>query len=466
MNKNKINSQLEEKFSILIIDDERDTLSTIADTLKDDQYLLHLENNPQTALSRIETQHFDVVITDLIMPEISGMDIVSAVNNISKDTLVIVLTGHANLETAIASLQLGVYDYVNKPVDPSELKNILKRATEKIALERRNRMLHQNNERILSNLSLLFEISKILYQVTDLDSVMEMILDTMTEYFKFSNSAVLMEDMHNGKYKISASKNLSAGYENLEFYLPDKINNSKISTEKETIFYIENFKLKTTRNTIQVKQNGWILLTPVNFQDQVLGFLLIQSDSKSDFPAHETVTMLNILASQAAPVIYALGFKPKEKPIENNLVYMIREKINQAKEVLSPITFALCRLELCNPAGDEFIFQDMIQCGQKIINDNVHEPFELFWRTQDTALIIMPEMDYFKAETFCKKIKNLTDNYFVESNPQSKLILSFTCVGYPEEGDTASDITDHLWAKLFQEMNFSKNELHNNHIES
>ena len=159
--------------------------------------------------------------------------------------------------------------------------------------------------------------------------------------------------------------------------------------------------------------------------------------------------MLNILASQTAPMMYSLNFGQDNKPLlENDVVYIIRDSINNAKEVLSPITFALVRMELNSPSGDPFSFQDMILTSQSYISENIDKSFNLLWQSQDTALIIMPEMDYFKAEIYCKNLKASTENDYIAKETGAGLILHFSCLGYPEAGDTVQEITDHLWSKL------------------
>ncbi len=453
-------------FSVLIVDDEQDVLDTLKEALTETRYKIKCELNPTAALELIEENNFDIVITDLMMPETGGMDLVNAIKKTGSDTYTIVITGHATLNTAIESVQLNVYNYVNKPINYKELQNMVYRATENLSLQRRNKELHHNNKRILANLSLLIDISKIIYQVNDIKSVFRMVDDTLNEYFNFKKSAIIMEDVQTGIFKIVSSHNLETEIENFEFKLPQKMNDVELSIKNESVIYVKNNELILTEKEIPVENNGWLAFFPVSFQDKIMGFLMVQSQSENSSPSSEMIALLNIMASQVAPMMYSLKFDQNKKPlIENDVVYLIRDSINKAQQVLSPITFALIRMELTSPSGDSFSILDMIRTSQSYIYDNIDKSFNLIWQSQDTALVIMPETDFFKAEMFCKKLKNKAEQEYKAKETGAGLVLHFSCLGFPEAGDTAQEITEHLWAKLLQEINSTKNEEHESPFE-
>jgi FixJ family two-component response regulator len=454
---NKYQEKNQPIYNILIVDDEQDVLDTIAEALIGPRYKITCELNPADALKQIETNCYDIVLTDLMMPEIGGMDLVNAIKEKNENTFVIVITGHATINSVIESIHLGVYDYVNKPIDHKKLQNLVFRATENISLKRRNLELQKKNTRILANLSLLIDISKIIYQVTDLQSVFKMVIDTITEYFNLSKSAILMEDVQTGKFKIVSMNNIEADIEKVEFELAQTINDTRLSKTSESIINIRNNELDIGHVKISAAKNGWLSLHPISFQDQVMGFLMVQSEQEDSFASTEIISMLNILASQTAPMMYSLKFGKQNKPIlENNVVYRIRESIEKAREVLCPITFALIRLELNSPSGDSFSYRDMIHTAHSFILNHIEDTFDILWQSQDTALLIMPEVDYFNAEIFCKGLKKMARSEFKAKETGAGLALHYACLGYPEAGNTAQEITDHLWSKILHEMQATK----------
>jgi hypothetical protein len=168
--------------------------------------------------------------------------------------------------------------------------------------------------------------------------------------------------------------------------------------------------------------------------------------------------MINILALQVGPLMNALN-KNREKPeLHSNITYIIRERVELARDLMSPISFALLRFDFYSPSGDAFAYNNLVSGTHEYIDKKIHDEYLLHWQSKDTALLIMPEVDYFKAETFCNNLKNLTENSYQPNETDAHVNISFACLGYPEAGNTAKEITDHLWAKLFQEINFSDRE--------
>jgi two-component system, NtrC family, response regulator HydG len=76
----------------------------------------------------IEKQYFDVVFTDLRMPDVSGMELIRLIKGKSPQTQIIMMTGYADISTAIESIKKGAYNYLPKPVNPAEVLNIVKEA--------------------------------------------------------------------------------------------------------------------------------------------------------------------------------------------------------------------------------------------------------------------------------------------------------------------------------------------------
>lgn len=433
-------SVINDTIRLLIVDDEKDVLDTIAEALSDEGYEITCEINPAAALQLCDAENFDIVLTDLMMPGIHGIELIYVLKQKHPQTMVIVITAHGTLDTAIEAIQLGVYDYLNKPIKHSELKNLLHRAAEKIILKRENESLIEKNNKILANLSLLIDVSKIMYQVNNLENVTEMILDTITDYFGIKKCAIVLEDIQSGLYKIVDNKNISQKLISFEFSLPHAINGQKINTDSETIIDSEN---------------GKFILLPLSFHEKTLGFLLLEANYENIYPEKDILTTLSILAAQAAPVLNTLKRQMGNSANRDNILSLIRDSILHANTSLSPVSFGLIRLELQSPSGDSFVFKNMVDTAQDFITKQISNRFIIKWKTKDTAFVIMPETDYFNAEIFYKNLKNQTENNFELNEQDAHIIVHFSCIGYPESGDTAQELIDNLWTKLFQEIDIN-----------
>jgi DNA-binding NtrC family response regulator len=128
---------------VLLVDDERDALDAGRQALQRDRYVVDTASTPSDALERIRRHSFDAAILDLKMPEMSGVDLLRLIRKIDPDIAVIMVTGYATIETAVAAMKEGAADYLQKPFTPDDLRLSLRRALERQELVRENRELRE-----------------------------------------------------------------------------------------------------------------------------------------------------------------------------------------------------------------------------------------------------------------------------------------------------------------------------------
>ena len=102
---------------ILIVDDEPTIRETLSLVLREENFQCELAENGAEGLNRVKEKNFDLIITDLKMPEMGGLELMERAMTISPKTSVIIITAYASLESAIQALQFGAYDYIIKPLD-------------------------------------------------------------------------------------------------------------------------------------------------------------------------------------------------------------------------------------------------------------------------------------------------------------------------------------------------------------
>jgi len=107
---------------ILVVDDELHIRTSLKELLTRDGYQVVAVGSGEDALECIADENFDLTLIDLKLGEIGGMDVLAALRQRSPDTIVIVLTGHASLETAVETLRQGAHDYLFKPAKPADLR--------------------------------------------------------------------------------------------------------------------------------------------------------------------------------------------------------------------------------------------------------------------------------------------------------------------------------------------------------
>jgi two-component system response regulator PilR (NtrC family) len=131
---------------ILIVDDEQSMRDFLAIMLKKEGHEVVAAGTGNDALKAIQAEIFDLVITDVKMPGMDGIEVLKTIKDISSETVVIMITAFATAETAVEAMKLGAYDYIIKPFKVDELKLIIQNSLEKRFLRKENILLKREIE--------------------------------------------------------------------------------------------------------------------------------------------------------------------------------------------------------------------------------------------------------------------------------------------------------------------------------
>jgi len=135
------------QFTILVVDDEKSVRESIGRVLKKEGYTVSLTANGYEALDILEKNHISVVMTDLRMPEMSGIELLEHAKREYQDIEVILITGHGTIEKAVEAMKLGAYDFITKPFKRAEILSSVRRAIEKHTLASENKFLREQLEK-------------------------------------------------------------------------------------------------------------------------------------------------------------------------------------------------------------------------------------------------------------------------------------------------------------------------------
>jgi DNA-binding NtrC family response regulator len=128
---------------ILVVDDERIVCESCQRILEEESYEVECVLSGQEAIERMKADPFDIVITDLKMPGVDGMEVLKSIREDYPDTVVIMITGFSTVETAVEAMKLGAFDYIPKPFTPDEVSIVVKKALETRSLLLENIYLRQ-----------------------------------------------------------------------------------------------------------------------------------------------------------------------------------------------------------------------------------------------------------------------------------------------------------------------------------
>lgn len=129
------------KISILIVDDEESVRDSLNNWFIEDGYDVVCAENAKVALQQIENKQFDIVLADIKMPGMDGLEMLRRIKSLKNDMIVIVMTAFASVDTAVMALKDGAYDYVTKPFDPDDLSHLIRNASRQISLTQENEIL-------------------------------------------------------------------------------------------------------------------------------------------------------------------------------------------------------------------------------------------------------------------------------------------------------------------------------------
>jgi diguanylate cyclase (GGDEF)-like protein len=179
-------------FVIYVVDDEESIRSVVMDALKGVQYQVETFSDGETALARVKEAPPHVIISDIRMPGMSGIDLLRNVKELSSDIQFVIMTSHASLETALEAIKLGAYDYIHKPFE--DIQDVIKcidRTVERIYLQyqneqlleelaRKNSILTKMNAQVTQEKEEVVKINSLMSQLAlckDLDSVIQTFLN-------------------------------------------------------------------------------------------------------------------------------------------------------------------------------------------------------------------------------------------------------------------------------------------------
>ena len=175
---------------ILVVDDERVIREILADFLTMEGFSVQTAADGQDALASLSRGHFDLVLSDLKMPGVGGLELLAAIQEHTPHVVTVIMTGFGTVETAIDAMKRGAYDYILKPFKVEEVVRTIRRGLEK-------RKLQAENFRLKEALS-LYKVSEAISASLSLDQVVQTLTDAAIHEVGADVVCVLLSDGRGG----------------------------------------------------------------------------------------------------------------------------------------------------------------------------------------------------------------------------------------------------------------------------
>ncbi|MEO9593202.1 response regulator, partial [Rhodopirellula bahusiensis] len=131
------------KYRLLVVDNEAAHARAMTESLEKVGYVCEVATSGPDAAALIQRETFDIIITDMVMNDVDGMKILALANERLPECEVVMVTGHATVPIAVEAMQLGAFNFLEKPITPSRLRAIVEKAAENVELRRTNTELMQ-----------------------------------------------------------------------------------------------------------------------------------------------------------------------------------------------------------------------------------------------------------------------------------------------------------------------------------
>lgn len=313
-----------EKSEILVVDDEEIICELLSRTLKKEGYRVEAVKDGNDALEKVKKSFFNLLITDLKMPKVDGMNVLEEIKKVNPHIEVIIITGYPSIESATEAMKKGAFDFICKPFDVQEVGLAVKRC-----LEKQKFMV---NHIEFSELKKIFEISETIASNVSLDSLFQRILDSALGIVKAKRGSLLLFDEKTKEIKIKAASGLSGEViKNTEVKLDAGIFKRVIEEGKPLLVNDIELDPRFQRNNKSQYETRTFLSIPLKSralysQGNVLGMVNIADKvSGEEFTEREQI-LLSVLAGQAASAI------------ENYKLYsQLQDKIKALKDTINKL---------------------------------------------------------------------------------------------------------------------------------
>jgi len=180
------------KGKILIVEDEKVALNNLVHILEKEGYEVVGTTSGSNALRLLEEQQFDLVLTDLKMERVDGLEVLERTKYLYPDTEVIMITAYASIPSAVETMKKGAYDYIAKPFKLDEVRKAVRDAIEKVKLKKENAILRAELEKFSGKVRIITQ-----------NSAMQRLLDTARQIAPTDCNVVLTGESGTGKELLS-----------------------------------------------------------------------------------------------------------------------------------------------------------------------------------------------------------------------------------------------------------------------
>ena len=288
-------NDLQAKPSILIVDDEQHIRSILCEILESLDYNVLAVENGREALEEVKKHSYDLIISDLMMPEIGGLDLLKQVKAISPDIVVIIMTGFGTISSAVEAMKYGAYEYVLKPFKLNELIYTIKRGVEKRVLEKKNIKLKEA-------ISLL-QLNEAIDSGIEEEKILGIIIDATLREIDADVVSCLLKNNETGKFETRLKHSKDKEYFGKLLGEIDDCKSDDLFDEDRIYLFSGNEIEENFACLPQMEEIVSFISIPLKIKNNVVGVINAYSFTKGHHFTEGQCKSAAIIAGRAASII-------------------------------------------------------------------------------------------------------------------------------------------------------------------
>ena len=444
---------------ILAIENDPSFRSFFEDILRAEGYEVRSVDNGTTGLQLLREDEFDLVVTELKLPGLSGLELAQKIINFNPEQQVMVVTDQQDIDKALAALQKGVTEYLLKPIDPDKFLKSVNRLLFSQSLSQDHERLSLDNHRLNAILSTYHKCMAFL-PTTKLDHLVDQILDVCMEVLKAEGTIFWLADPGEGTYSYSSHRGLM-----------------RLSGGDNKLTPGERERIKILEGEPAIGPHGKTLWIPL--QHDMESLALIQAEmpaGRETFTLKDMKNASSIGKFSASAVFNVLRYKSLEETSlqsgvgrSYNMAYFqdhLSKELQMASRYGRNLSFAQLEVENYTELKASFHDRDL-QAGIEEIVDRLREVLRdadvIATAKPNLYYLLLPETDFWGAIMAQKRIrralKGVTLSALKKMLPVNVVLRSAT---YPTDGnsfESLSTVTEHRLEHL-RESYFHREPLH------
>lgn len=452
-----------DKGKILVVDDDAFFRVLCSDILSNGGFCVKTASSGAEAVGLIDESQFDVVITDLVMPGLSGFEVLQRTKQHNTLTDVIVITGHGSMESAINALKSGAFDYIVKPLNEDELLHTVNSCFEKKKLLAENQEMRQSLK--------LFEVSKAVTATLDVNKLYNISLDALLQIIPADAGLIAFYEEQGTKLAIKAIRHmgLPAG-EMVAAAFQGRIEKDPKDTGGIEVLSVSDLNAPADAS---LKDLNTVLAAPLTRNSKSIGYIFVLGSLGKDGYSHRDISSAAFIAEHASSAFdNAIKYlEAQEMAFIDSLTGLYNAKyleasldkeLKRADRLMSPVTVLFLDLDnfkRINDTNDHLVGSRVLVDVGKILIKCVREVDTVIRYGGDEYVVILVDADYGVAMMVAERIRSsIESQHFLEDDSLDiRITASIGVATYPVHTKDKKELLKIADKAMYRAKDLSRN---------